>query len=68
MAVSTIGGNVLAAGVFTININVASSNVLAGFDSEGNTGWGLYVDRPYNVATGYVENNTRLHLETGSAL
>lgn len=41
-----------------VHIGVSSSNSIIGIDSEGNSGYGLYINRPYNFINGYVENNT----------
>ena len=40
-----------------LHIGVSSSDVVTGFNSEGNGGYGLYVNYPYSTIMGYVEGN-----------
>ena len=50
--------NALINGGNGIHLGKSSSNDLAWVRGEGNTGYGIYVDQPYNIVSGYSENNT----------
>ena len=39
-------------------MTLAVANIVSGLLSEGNTGYGLYVNAPYQIIQGYVESNT----------
>jgi hypothetical protein len=38
-----------------IHIGKSGSNTLSGFDSEGNTGWGIYCNYPYQRLNGHID-------------
>jgi hypothetical protein len=62
------GIKAIANGGDGIHIGTSGSNTISGFDSEGNKGWGLYCNYPYQRISGHIDvSNTAGDVYVGNS-